>query len=349
MTAAHSCCGTNNSRLLLFALSLFVYVLLVITGKNIGHTAAAAFFPVLTAAVCWGWKAGLAAGLCSFPVNALLLTAIGLNWQVGMLNPIGLTGHVFFILAGLLIGFTRDLYAAAQGSKQRLEEKILQRTADLERAQAAEEQLEAVLEQSADAVFITERDTEKIIMVNRALLELTGMRREDLIGNKPYCFMPEVGTTYRTTLGDKITIDMQYYEQLYLSQQKLLSDGMIRDWEYYVINSRGELVPVEANVTHLLDQQGRRTGAISMVRDVTSRKLAERELSLTNDFLNNLIENSIDCIIISDSTGHITNINRAGLALTGYALEDMLGKDPHGNVFCSRKAATKPRPANRYG
>ena len=113
-------------------------------------------------------------------------------------------------------------------------------------------------------------------MVNRALLELTGMRREDLIGNKPYCFMPEVGTTYRTTLGDEITIDMQYYEQLYLSQQKLLSDGMIRGWEYYVINSRGELVPVEANVTHLLDQQGRRTGAISMVRDITDRKLTER-------------------------------------------------------------------------
>ena len=44
-----------------------------------------------------------------------------------------------------------------------LQEEILQSTADLERAQAAEQQLEAVLEQSADAVFITERDTEKIL------------------------------------------------------------------------------------------------------------------------------------------------------------------------------------------
>ena len=68
---------------------------------------------------------------------------------------------------------------------------------------------------------------------------------------------------------------MQYYEQLYLSQQKLLSDGMIRGWEYYVINGRGELVPVEANVTHLLDQQGQRIGAISVVRDITGHKLNE--------------------------------------------------------------------------
>ena len=153
----------NNTRLLFFALSLFVYVLLVITGKNIGHTAAAAFFPVITAAVCWGWKAGLAAGLCSFPVNALLLTAVGLDWPSGMINPIGLTGHVFFILAGLLIGFTRDLYLQRRDAEQSLQKEITQRTVDLERAQAAEQQLESVLEQSADAVFITERDTEKIL------------------------------------------------------------------------------------------------------------------------------------------------------------------------------------------
>ncbi len=318
----------NNSRLLLFALSLSVYGLLIFIGKSLGHAAAAALFPVIIAAACWGWPAGLAAGLCAFPANILALTATGYDWRTGMLGPIGLMGHAFFILAGLLIGFTRDLYMQRREVEQRLEEKVLQSSADLERAQAAEQQLESVLEHSVDCVFITERDTEKILMVNRALLELTGMRREDLIGNKPYCFMPVVGTTYRTTLGDEITIEMQYYEQSYLSQQKLLSDGMIRGWEYYVINSRGNLVPMEANVTHLLDLQGRRTGAISMVRDITGRKLAERELSLTNNFLNNLIENSIDCIIIGDSTGHITNINRAGLALTGYALEDMLGKTP---------------------
>ena len=271
-----------------------------------GHSAAGAFFPVLAAAVCWGWRGGLIAGLCAFPVNLLASIAIGIDWRITMLTPIGIGGHIFFILQGLIIGFSSDLYLQRRNAEQRLQEQILQSTADLERAQAAERQLEAVLEQSADAVFITEKDTEKILIVNRALLELTGMRREELIGNKPYCFMPDVGTTYRTTLGEEITIEMQYYEQIYLSQQKLLSDGMIRGWEYYVINSRGELVPVEANVTHLLDQQGRRTGAISMVRDVTSRKLDQRELSRTNDFLNNVIENSIDCIIISDETGHIT-------------------------------------------
>jgi signal transduction histidine kinase len=256
----------------------------------------------------------------------LTQTLVGLDWRVGMLNPIAIGGYCFFILQGLIIGLLNDLYIQRKEAEQRLEEQIRQRSSDLERAQATEQQLESVLEQSADAVFITEKDTEKILLVNRALLELTGMRREYLIGEKPYCFMPEVGTTYRTTLGDEITIDMQYYEQSYLSQQKLLNEGMIRGWEYYVINGRGELVPVEANVTHLLDTHGNRTGAISIVRDETGHKLNQAELNRTNEFLNNVIENSIDCIIISDETGHITFINQAGLDMVGYSLEEMLGK-----------------------
>jgi len=317
-----------GNRTLLFALSLCVYLSLVITGKNIGHTAAAAFFPVLTAAVCWGWKAGLAAGLCSFPVNALLLTVLGLDWRHGMLSPIGLTGHVFFILAGLLIGFTRDLYLQRRDAEQRLQKEITLRTADLERVRAAEQRLESVLEQSADGVFITERDTEKILMVNRALLELVGMTRNGVLGNRPYCFMPDIGTTYRTTLGDDIAIEMDYYEKTYSEQKRLLTEGMLKGWEYYVINGNGALVPVEANVTHLLDEHGNRTGAISILRDVTERKRAEREINRANDFLNNLIENSLDCIIITDSTGHITRVNRAGLELMGFPLEEMLGKTP---------------------
>lgn len=317
-----------GNRRLFFALSLVIYAVFIGIGRNFGHAAAAALVPVVTAAVCWGWKAGLLAGLSAFPVNALVLNTIGYDWRPGMLSPIGLMGHLLFVLQGLFIGLVRDQYLQRQRAEILLQEQIRQRSEDLERVRAVEQRLESVLEQSADGVFITERDTEKIVMVNRAFVELTGMRREDLIGNRPYCFMPDIGTTYRTTLDDEITIDVQYYEKSYEAQQKFLSEGMLRGWEYYVINGRGELVPVEANVTQLIDKQGNRTGAISTVRDATARKLAEHEINLANDFLNNLIENSLDCIIITDSTGHITRVNRAGLELMGFTLEEMLGKTP---------------------
>jgi len=315
-------------RAAVFALSLILYAVFILIGRDFGHAAAAALFPVIAAAICWGWKAGLIAGLCAFPINALVLNAVGYGWRPGMLSPIGLMGHLLFVFQGLFIGIVRDLYRQRQKTEKQLETQILQHSEDIERMRAAEQRLESVLEQSADGVFITERDTEKILMVNRAMLELVGMTREELIGDKPYCFMPDIGSTYRSTLGDEITIDMEYYEHSYREQQKLLADGMLRGWQYHVTNNRGELVQVEANVTNLRDEQGNRTGAISVVRDATARMLAEREISRTNEFLNNIIENSLDCIIITDGTGHITHVNRAGIDLMGYPLDEIIGKTP---------------------
>jgi len=311
---------------ILFILSLCIYALITLAGKEQGHGAIGAFFPIVTAAMCWGWKAGLIASLCAFPVNMLAQTIVGLDWRDGLLNPIGIGGHIFFIIQGLIIGGLRDFYLQRKNAEQRLTEQMLQNTADLERAQAAERRLEAVLEQSADGIYITENKTQTIVMANRAFLKMVDMSREQLIGSEPWCFVPEVDKTYSTTLGNEVSIDMQYYVDNYSLLQKLTTEGRITDWEYYIVGPQEKIVPVEANVTNMLNQQGQRIGAISVVRDITGRRIAERELKKTNDFLNNIIENSVDCIIISDSTGHITHINQAGLDMLGYNLDEMLGK-----------------------
>ncbi len=265
-----------------------------------------------------------------------------------MLNPIGLVGHFFLIIQGLLVGFVVDLYIQRRNAEQRLKNEVLQRSADLERAQAAERQLDAVLDQSADGIYITENKDNTIILANRAFLKMVGISRDDLIGKQPWDFVPVVDKTYQTTLGEEITIDYQYHENNYIILQQLLTDNVIRNWQYYVINPKGELVPVEANVTNLTNPRGERVGAISVVRDNTGHKLAERELSRANDFLNNVIENSIDCILLSDSTGHITHINQAGLKMLGYTLEEMLAKSIM-DFSRLKKAATKPRQVTQSG
>lgn len=312
--------------LLFFGLSLAIYGAFIFAGPALGLGAVGAFFPVVAAALCWGWKGGLLAGLCAFPANMLALSATGIDLRSTMLTPIGIGGHLFFILQGIVIGALQDMYLKRRKAELRLQEQIQQNTADLERAQAAEQKLEAVLEQSADGIYITENKNQTIKLANRAFLEMVGMSREDLIGQAPYAFIPEVGKNYRTTLGEEITIDMQYYEDNYAILQKLFTDGVIKDWAYYVVNPADELVPVEANVTNLLDQQSKRIGAISVVRDVTSHKLNEIMLKRANEFLNNVIENSADCILLSNKTLQITHVNRAGLDMLGYSLDEMLDK-----------------------
>jgi PAS domain S-box-containing protein len=257
---------------------------------------------------------------------------LGIDWQYGMLSGGGIVGHIAFIIEGLLVGWIRDLYLQRQEANERLKQEIAQRGRDMELLRTAEKQLESVLEQSADGIFITQSGTETVLIANRAFLEMVGMQRDELIGNKPYCFMPEAGTTYRTTLGEEVKIDLDYYDTMYQNMSRLRSEAMI-SWEYYVVNREGELVPVEASVSNMQDEQDRCTAQISIVRDVTHRKRIERELSKTNDFLNNIIENSLDGIIISDATGHIVSVNRACEDLLGQARDDLLGQTPASFAF----------------
>jgi PAS domain S-box-containing protein len=51
----------------------------------------------------------------------------------------------------------------------------------------------------------------------------------------------------------------------------------------------------------------------------------QEELKKTEDYLNNIIDSSLDCIIVADSTGNITRVNEAFLKLIGYQLEEITG------------------------
>jgi PAS domain S-box-containing protein len=51
----------------------------------------------------------------------------------------------------------------------------------------------------------------------------------------------------------------------------------------------------------------------------------QEDLRKTEDFLNNIINSSLDCIIVADSKGSITRANEAFLKLIGYQLEEVRG------------------------
>jgi len=65
---------------------------------------------------------------------------------------------------------------------------------------------------------------------------------------------------------------------------------------------------------------------LTIARDITERKQAEENLRKTRDHLNNIIESSLDSIIVSDNKGHITRANQSLMRLTGYEKEEIIGK-----------------------
>jgi len=65
--------------------------------------------------------------------------------------------------------------------------------------------------------------------------------------------------------------------------------------------------------------------AFVYLRDISPRKQMERQLRSANEFLQNLIESSVDGIIAADMKGNIIIFNRAAEQITGYRAEEVLG------------------------
>jgi PAS domain S-box-containing protein len=92
------------------------------------------------------------------------------------------------------------------------------------------------------------------------------------------------------------------------------------------IRKNGDRFPAISVVTALRDTSGNVTGFLEIVRDLTRRKALERELRETKEFLENIMESSVDPIVTTDLQGKITYLNRACEELFQYRKEELLGE-----------------------
>ena len=65
---------------------------------------------------------------------------------------------------------------------------------------------------------------------------------------------------------------------------------------------------------------------MEIIGDFTQRRALERELRETKEFLENVMESSVDGIVTTDLKGKITYLNRAMAEMLHYEKEDLLGR-----------------------
>ena len=87
---------------------------------------------------------------------------------------------------------------------------------------------------------------------------------------------------------------------------------------------QGELKWLEIFSTPIFDSEGKVLGTTGFSRDITQRKWAEEQLRLTAK----IFESSHDSIVITDNDGNIISANPAFSEITGYAIEEVVGKNP---------------------
>src|SRR5208282_2032031 len=103
-------------------------------------------------------------------------------------------------------------------------------------------------------------------------------------------------------------------------QAALAEKGYLQQFEFRMKRLDGTIFSSSHSVTPLLDNQGQRTGWVSLIQDITERKRAEKERRLTQFSL----DHASDAALWMDSQGHIVYANEAACRSLGRSREELL-------------------------
>lgn len=180
-----------------------------------------------------------------------------------------------------------------------------------------------IIEFLPDATFVIDGKKE-VIAWNKALEEMTGVPKEEMIGKGDYAYSIPFYGEKRPIIVDLIFLKEKEIESKYSYVKR---EGVTLFAEVFVNNlfgGRGAYVFVKASP--LYDQKGNLVGSIETVRDITEQKKAEMELYESEEKFRSTIEQSSDGISIMDENGTIIEWNKGIEKITGHQREEELGK-----------------------
>ncbi|MFW6105519.1 MAG: PAS domain S-box protein [Chloroflexota bacterium] len=100
----------------------------------------------------------------------------------------------------------------------------------------------------------------------------------------------------------------------------------VRGEEYTLLKADGTEFPGELSTSVFRDASGKPIGHITIVRDITKRKLAEEALEASRASFHNIVEMSADGIVVTDSNGVIRFVNQALKSFLNHKADELLGE-----------------------
>ncbi len=225
---------------------------------------------------------------------------------------------------------------------ERLALEVAERTAQLTESQK-ELQLqkttaEGIIYGSPIPMFVLDRD-HRITHWNRASERLTGFSAREMIGTKrqwePFFESP------RRVLADlAMDCSPEDAERLYagmnLRQSQVVQGALEAEHFFPHLGPKG--THLFATAAPIEDEAGVVQGAIVTYQDFTERVTLMAELKMREAYLNNLIQNSIDGIIATDSEGLIAVYNRSAEEILGYTPEEIIGRMRYQDILSHETA-----------
>jgi PAS domain S-box-containing protein len=211
-------------------------------------------------------------------------------------------------------------------------EDITERKHTEKELQESEARFRDISENMAD--WIWEANAEGIYTYASGKVEqVLGYSIDEMLGKTPFDFMhPDearrVGAEFAKIVASK---------------------QIIQDLENWNQTKDGRLVCLLTNGIPLLDEQGELLGYRGVDRDITERKRAEEELRNSEKWLSTTLNSVGDAVITTDVEGAVSFLNPTAQALTGWKLEDALGRPLTTvfNIINERTRETVENPATK--
>ena len=189
---------------------------------------------------------------------------------------------------------------------------VTQRKESERQLRESEEKFRIIFETALDGIFMMQGD--RFVDCNSSVLKMFGATRKQILGSPPYLFSPAIqpdGRDSKESATEKIRAAYADIPQFFEWQHNR-PDGSVFDTEV-------SLQRIELAGTFYLQ---------AIVRDITSRKLADKAIKDSETKFRNIFNSSSDAIIILGKDNHFRVANTIFLEKTGLNIEDVVKHTP---------------------
>jgi len=196
-----------------------------------------------------------------------------------------------------------------EGKLKKLEaenEKLKQEVAQLKER---EEQLNIIIENAKDAIVLTD-EKGYFLDATESSMAFSGLTRDELKGKH----FSEVGFMNAETVQKCIEL---------LNESVMGKPG--RRVELEATRKDGTALVIEAN-PKMIKRDGKMTGFLAIIRDITERRSAEEVLQESEEMARALLNATTDAVMLLDVKGRVLDMNKAYADVFQLRKDEMIGK-----------------------
>jgi len=172
-----------------------------------------------------------------------------------------------------------------------------------------------ISEMGDDGIIVFDENY-RIEFANSMATEITGFTQEELIGKDFKLLLSERDLQFLSGMHSEVGDDES--RRVCVEMEVIAASGKPKEVEVCIIVSKGEEGDMKT---------------YAYIRDITERKTMERKIKEAHQFLSNLIESSLDCVVVTDMEGNILIFNNGAEELLGYKAEEVIGKMNIKNLY----------------